>query len=73
MYVFVLFSVYVAALRRVDPPSKESYRLCIGFRNRKKKGPGPKGCRAIERRQERNMEIWLANMLNGRYVSVSSP
>jgi hypothetical protein len=23
----------VAALRRADPPSKESYRLCIGLRN----------------------------------------
>jgi hypothetical protein len=26
--VFVLFCVYVAAFRRADPPSKESYRLC---------------------------------------------
>jgi hypothetical protein len=26
--VFVLFCVWVAALRRADPPSKESYRLC---------------------------------------------
>jgi hypothetical protein len=25
--VFVLFCVYVAALRWADPPSKESYRL----------------------------------------------
>jgi hypothetical protein len=25
---FMLSSVYVAALRRTDPPSKESYRLC---------------------------------------------
>jgi hypothetical protein len=29
--VFVLFCVQVAALRRTDPPSKESYRLYIGF------------------------------------------
>jgi hypothetical protein len=29
-----LFCVQVAALRRADPPSKESYRLCV--RNRKK-------------------------------------
>jgi hypothetical protein len=28
-YVFVLFCVYVAALRRADPPSEESYRLWI--------------------------------------------
>jgi hypothetical protein len=27
--VFVLFCVQVAALRLTDPPSKESYRLCI--------------------------------------------
>jgi hypothetical protein len=26
--VFVLFCVLVAALRRADPPSKETYRLC---------------------------------------------
>jgi hypothetical protein len=26
--VFVLFCVYVAALRQADSPSKESYRLC---------------------------------------------
>jgi hypothetical protein len=31
--VFVLSCVQVAALRRADPPSKESYRLCIGLRN----------------------------------------
>jgi hypothetical protein len=31
--VFVLFCVYVATLRRADPPSKESYWLCIGIRN----------------------------------------
>jgi hypothetical protein len=31
--VFVLFCMYLAALRRADPPSKESYQLCIGLRN----------------------------------------
>jgi hypothetical protein len=41
-----------AALRRADPPSKESYRLCIGLRNRKYV-LDPKGCRAIERARER--------------------
>jgi hypothetical protein len=30
--VFVLFFVWAAALRRADPPSKESYRLCICLR-----------------------------------------
>jgi hypothetical protein len=40
--------VQVAALRWADPPSKESYRLCIGLRNCKS-GQGPtKGCRAID-------------------------
>jgi hypothetical protein len=46
--VFMLLCVYVAALGRADPTSKESYRLCIGLRNLKN-GKGPKGCRAIER------------------------
>jgi hypothetical protein len=31
--VFVLFCVSVEALRWADPPSKETYRLCIGSRN----------------------------------------
>jgi hypothetical protein len=31
--VFVLSCVEVAALRRADPPSNESYWLCIGLRN----------------------------------------
>jgi hypothetical protein len=31
--VFVLFCVQVAALQRVDPPSKEPYCLCIGLTN----------------------------------------
>jgi hypothetical protein len=31
--VFALFCVYVQALRRADPPSKESYRLCLGSRH----------------------------------------
>jgi hypothetical protein len=30
-----LFCVQIAALRRADPPSKESYRLCVGLRNSK--------------------------------------
>jgi hypothetical protein len=45
--VFVLSCVQVAALRRADPPSKESYWLCIRLSNWKS-GQGPtKGCRAI--------------------------
>jgi hypothetical protein len=49
--VFVLFCVYVEALRWADPPSEESYRLCIGLRNWKS-GQGPKGYRAIEREKK---------------------
>jgi hypothetical protein len=45
--VFVFSCVYATALRRADPPSKESYWLCIGSGNWKS-GQGPtKGCRAI--------------------------
>jgi hypothetical protein len=47
--VFVLSCVQGAALRRADPPSKESYRLCKRSWNWKS-GQGPtKGCRAIDR------------------------
>jgi hypothetical protein len=53
---FVLFCVYVAALLRDDPPSRESYRLCIGFRTWKR-GQCPKGYRAIERERERERGI----------------
>jgi hypothetical protein len=45
--VFVLFCVQVKALRRADPPSKESYQMCIGSR-KWKSGKGPtKRCRTI--------------------------
>jgi hypothetical protein len=40
--VFVWFCVQVAALRRADPPSRESYRLHIGLRNWKS-GQGSEG------------------------------
>jgi hypothetical protein len=33
VFCVVLSCVLVAALRRADPPSKESYRMCIGLRN----------------------------------------
>jgi hypothetical protein len=42
-----LFCVLLEALRRADPPSKESYRLCIGSRNLKSGQETTKGCRAI--------------------------
>jgi hypothetical protein len=44
-----LFCVQVEALRRADPPSKESYRLCIGLRNWKSGQVPTKGRRAIDR------------------------
>jgi hypothetical protein len=40
--------VQVAALRRPDPPSKESFLLFIGLRN-SKSDQSSKGCRATER------------------------
>jgi hypothetical protein len=33
LFSFVLSCVHVEVLRRADPPSKESYRLCIELRN----------------------------------------
>jgi hypothetical protein len=44
----VLSCVYVAALWRAHPQSKESQQMCIGLR-KWKRGQGPtKGCRAID-------------------------
>jgi hypothetical protein len=45
--LFVLSCVYVEALLQPDPPSKESYRLCIGLGKLKRSWPnkrpvGPK-------------------------------
>jgi hypothetical protein len=50
----VLSCVYVAALRRADPPSKESYRLCIALRNWKT-GQDPKAFTFIEREKKENL------------------
>jgi hypothetical protein len=48
-----LFCVLVAALQRADPPSKESYRLCIDQKNWKS-GQGPtNGYRAKDRQTDR--------------------
>jgi hypothetical protein len=51
LYASILFYVVlfvVNGLRRTDPPSKESYRLCIRLGNWKN-GQGPtKDCRAID-------------------------
>jgi hypothetical protein len=42
----ICFCVLVASLRRADPPSKESYRLCKRLRNWKGGQGLTKGCRA---------------------------
>jgi hypothetical protein len=53
--VFMLPSVKVAALRRADPPSKESCRLCKKIKKQKKSGQGTtKDCRAIDRYRNGN-------------------
>jgi hypothetical protein len=39
--VFVLSCLQVAALRRIDPPSKESYRLCKRDQESEKERPRP--------------------------------
>jgi hypothetical protein len=65
--VFVLSCLQVAALRRADPPSKESYRLFIGLRNWKI-GQGPKGCRAIE---EKIREICSNGVVTAYYNAKS--
>jgi hypothetical protein len=44
--VFVLSCVQVAALRRTDPPSKESYRLRKTIKKLKKRPSPIKGSRA---------------------------
>jgi hypothetical protein len=52
--VFVLFSMYVAALRRADPPSKESYWLCIELRNWK-------SAKVQRRAVETEIEIFISH------------
>jgi hypothetical protein len=46
--VFGMSCVSVAGLRQADPPSKESYRLCID-QETGKAAKVHKGCRAIDR------------------------
>jgi hypothetical protein len=43
--LFVLSCVYVAALRRTDPPFKEAYGLCTGLGNSKGSQGQTKGCK----------------------------
>jgi hypothetical protein len=63
--VFVLSCVQVAALRLADPPSKESYRLCIGSRNWKRNQGPTKGCRTIDRFGNPALCSGLSNLDSG--------
>jgi hypothetical protein len=49
--VFILFCVYIAALRRAESLSTDSCRLYIGLRNRK----AAKGQRALQPEKERDI------------------
>jgi hypothetical protein len=72
IYSVFMFWAYVAALRRTDYSSKDSYRLCIRSRNWKS-GQGPtKGCRAIDiqicmllhlMHPSIPLDIWFPNIL----------
>jgi hypothetical protein len=52
--VSVLPCVQIAAVRRADPQSKESYPLCKRWRNWKSDQGPIKGCRVIGSRQVGN-------------------
>jgi hypothetical protein len=69
--VFVLFCVYVAALRRADLPSNESCCLCIGLWNWKSGHDPTRGCRAIDEWMNGGMQgiISLLVVLTVRYTS----
>jgi hypothetical protein len=54
-------SVQVAALRRTHPPSKESYRLCIGLRNWKSVQGPTKG---LQSHRQTDISIASCNMQN---------
>jgi hypothetical protein len=56
--VFVLSCVYVAALRRADHSSKESYRLC------KKDYETEEEARAQQRDVEPLMNVWMNKRTN---------
>jgi hypothetical protein len=53
-----------SGLAMAVPPSKESYRLCIGLRNRKD-GQGPKGCKVRERQYVSFLSLARARFIIG--------
>jgi hypothetical protein len=59
-YVCVSY-VYVVALRRVDPPSQESYRLCIGSKTEKAANAQLKDCIAVGLGEilKKNSMVWV--------------
>jgi hypothetical protein len=59
---FVLFCVYVAALRRADPLTKESYRLSIDQET-------DKGAKAQKRAVEPQMGRWMD--INKRTIDIN--
>jgi hypothetical protein len=61
-----LFCALVVALRRADPPSKESYRLCRDYGTEKSSAKTHKRCTATEEEEEEFEE-------SGRGVSSSYP
>jgi hypothetical protein len=62
MCVYFVF-VQVPALRRADPPLKESYRLCK-IQETEKATKTHKGCRAIDRQIDRSVCLsFLLRML----------
>jgi hypothetical protein len=56
--LFVFFYVQVAVLRRADPPSKESYRLCIDEETEKVAKIQQKDGRAIDRYVDNTVNIY---------------
>jgi hypothetical protein len=60
-----LYSVFmhVATLRRADPPSKETYRLCERSRNRKSDHGPTEGCRATDRWTDTYGYKWISRIL----------
>jgi hypothetical protein len=57
--IFVLSCVHVSALRRADPPFKESYRLCERSRDLKSGQGTTKDCRTIDRWMDGWVDGWM--------------
>jgi hypothetical protein len=63
--VFVLSCVYVSALRRADPLSRESYRLCKkDYETEEEARAKQKGCRAIDEW----MSKWIIKLMTRNVI-----